>query len=387
MEKSTLLKIFVVLIAVIFVIGMFNYFEKEEVKKLGAQSLVVVENYSVADGIAKGKVQSFGSTIYVTPWNETYKAILNSLKSENQIEYLNIIGDTAIITIPPKANVSYIREKLSSTDADVFIDANVVFSESVNFTFLNGSTKMMSIGAIEAKLDPQTPLGEMIEASVTADVSQKDIKNIRVSIKPKVSNATVETTLSCGSSYQMQGNVLWENRFMNTSTYASLLNTSDDKINYTRDDSVILPKKLNDNESAEIRNKNFSYMFYIMEDIVYVNSTSKSQIESDLSSLGNNFTYPNSTINATFESDASNIESIVGELNKTISEMQMKRNCEINISAVSINGTKYYVQQNARSTEDYLDLIKSAGTDKRNVSIEAYTVGRSVTKIVILDIQ
>jgi len=387
MERTTLLKIFVVLIAIIFVIGMFNYAEKEDVKKQGAQSLVVVENYSMADGITKGKVQSFGNTIYVTPWNETYRSILDSLKSENQIEYLNIMGDVATITIPPKANASYIREKLSSTDVDVFIDANIVFSESVNFTFLNGSTKMMSIGAVEAKLDPQTPLGEMIEASVTADVSQNDIKNIRVSIKPKISNATVETDLSCGFSYQMQGNVLWENRFINTSQYALLLNVSDDKINYTRDDSVILPKKLNDNESAEIRNKNFSYVFYIMEDIIYVNSTSKSQIESDLSFLGKNFIYPNSTINATFESDVSKIESIVGELNKTIGGVQMKRNCEINISTVGINGTKYYVQRNARSTGDYLDLAKSASSDKRNVSIEAYTVGRSVTKIVILDIQ
>jgi hypothetical protein len=387
MDKATIMKIVVVLVAILFIIGMFNYFEKEQVKKAGAQNLTVVENYSMAEGIAKGKVQSFSNTLYVTPWNETYRGILDSLKSENQIEYLNIINDVATITIPPKANASYIREKLSSIDADVFIAANVVFSESVNFTLLNGSTKMMSIGAVEAKLDPQTPLGEIIEASVTADVSQNDIKNIRVSMTPKISNATVETVLSCGSSYQIQGTVLWENRVINTSSYVSLLNVSDDKINYTREDSVILPKKLNDNESAEIRNKNLSYIFYIMEDTIYVNSTSKSQIESDLSFLGKNFIYPNSTINAIFESDANKIESIVEELNKTISGVQMKRNCGINLSTVSINGTNYYVQRNAKSTENYLDLAKSTGIDKRNVSIEIYTIGRSVTKIAILDIQ
>jgi len=390
MEREMMIKLFVVFVAVSFVIGMFTYFEREEINKnkgTGTAQDNTTETFVAADGKGMGRLMSYESTIYVSPWNESYRGIVESLKSERQIEYLNLAGETAVLMTSSKSNLSYIREKLGSIDSDVFAEVVIAFSDPIKFTLINGSIKNMSINPINVMIDPATPKDEMISASITADISQIDIKNVKVNLVPKKSTVTLGVELVCDQSYWMQGSIGWENRGVDLDSYATLMNISKDGINYVKKDIVILPRKINSTEMEMLRNKNLSFLTAIFEDSIDANTTSKIEVESAISSLGiSGLGYPDSIMNATFTVIESDLPALTNELSKTLGNLKLKRSCGTNISTVTINGTKYFVETRARDVVNYLDIIKAVD-GKANVTLEVSTIGRSLTKITLLDVQ
>lgn len=390
MERKTIIQLFVVFVAVSFVIGMFTYFEREEINKnkgTGTAQDNTTETFVAADGKGMGRLMSYESTIYVSPWNESYRDIVESLKLEKQIEYLNFAGETAVLTTSSKSNLSYIREKLGSIDSDVFAEVVIVFSDPIKFTLINGSIKNMSISPINVMIDPATPKDEMIPASVTADISQIDIKNVKVNLEPKKSTVTLEAKLVCDQSYQIQGSISWENRSVDLNNYATLLNISKDEINYVKDDLVILPRKINSTEMETLRNENLSFLTAIFEDSINANTTNKTEVESAISSLGiSGLSYSDSIMNATFTATESDLPALTNELSKTLGNLKLKRSCGTSVSTVTINGTKYFVETSARDVANYLDIGKAVDGNA-NVTLEVSTIGRSLTKITLLDVQ
>jgi len=391
MERKTMIQLFVVFVAVSFMIGMFTYFEREEINKQtgggsGTQDNTT-ETFVAAEGKGMGRLMSYESTIYVSPWNESYRGIIESLKSEKQVEYLNFAGETAVLTTSSKSNLSYIREKLENIDSDVFTEVVIAFSDPIKFTLINGSIKNMSISPINVMIDPATPKDEMIPASITADISQINIKNEKVKLEPKKSTVILEKELGCGQSYWMQGSIGWENRSVDLNSYAILLNISRDEINYMENDIVILPRKINSTEMEILRNKNLSFLTAIFEDSINVNTTSKAEVESAISSLGiSGLSYSDSIMNATFSAAESDLPALTNELGKTLDNLKLKRSCGTSISTVTINGTKYFVEIGARDVANYLNIIKAVDGNA-NVTLEVYTIGRSLTKITLLDVQ
>ena len=391
MDKSIVIKIFVVLVAIFFVVGMFTYFEREDIKNKAQQTGTnQTETYSAAEAVAKGKLQSFENIIYISPWNESYRTAIEALKSEKQIDYINLADNIGVVTLAPKANLSYIREKLEDLDSDIFADATVIFDDQVNFTFLNGTTKLMSVGSTTAKLDPSTPVGDLIDANILADLSQRNIKNIRITLKPKITNITQEVELNCSDSYEFSGEVSWTNRNINVSKYAVLLNISEDAIDYQKYDYVFLPGNLNSTEMETLKDKNLSFLNFVLEDRIAVNTTNKDEVETALSYLMTNatakFVYQNSLINATFKANESDAPSILTELNSSIENLTVKRNCETSLRQVIMGGNKYFVEKRGMKAEQYIDIGKAINS-KKNANIEVYSIGRSVTGIILLDVQ
>ncbi|MEM2974701.1 MAG: hypothetical protein QW112_03730 [Candidatus Micrarchaeia archaeon] len=382
-------QMFAILVAIFFIVGMFTYLSSEEAKRNSRQDLNASNTtgkFSAAEGTAIGRLASYEKILFIFPWNESYKEIIESLKVEKQIEYMNIVGENAVVTLANKANISYIREKMEDTGADVFAVANIVFDDPINFTLLNGSSKVMSIGSVSKRLDPSTPIGERFEISITADISDADIKVNEVTLKPKINIVEQELELECGPDYFFEGNLEWSKRDINVSDYARLLNVSEDRVHYKKEDFVLLSRILNSSEMEALRNRNLSFLTYILSDRIYTNTLSKTEVESALSHLGVGLSYPDSYINATFSVGPEQLQEIISWLNSTVDAANMTRNCNTTLSKIMINGSKYYAQSNSRYIEHYIDINKAAkGTI--NASLKVYCIGRTIVFIEILEIK
>ncbi|VVB73761.1 Uncharacterised protein [uncultured archaeon] len=366
MDRSDLLKLLVVFIAVIFVLSMFSQFGK------GNQSGTTTGNTTatvIGMGTAKCKIVAFSAEMTIDPWTNGTAAIAESLKAQKKIDYVNLVGKRGVLILPSGGNISDVRAAFMDIGASATADASCSVTEVVNFTLQNGTTQPHAPGSVRLSLDPFSRVGDELSLDITADISDTGITNMKATAVPDVEESATTAAVECSDNYMVDGAISWGNRSLNISSIASELNISPSSISYTRNDTVGFSRTLTSEEIAEL---NASILTDIMDETVIRVFTDK---------FGNvTPTFPYSPITVGSKDNASFSKAIefISSKGAVITEL---RGCTLTIDkTMEVNGKQMLVSSGARQMDYFLNAADVPG-GSGNLSIfgNASHIGRIVT--------
>jgi len=379
MDRSDLLKLLVVFIAVIFVLSMFSQFGKGNISGTTTGNLT---STTIGIGSARCRIVAFSSEMTVDPWTNTTAAIAESLKAQKKIDYMNIIGKRGILILPSGGNISEVRAAFADISASTTTDASCSVTGLVNFTLQNGTAQPQAPGSVRLSLDPFSQVGDELNLDITADIGDAGITNMKVATVPDVTESATTASFECSSDYHVEANIAWESRELNMSAIASDLNVSTNAINYRKNDVVTFSRLLNDSEVESIKAKNLSYVYTVLMPGLQANTTDKSLITSLLSEYSNvTPVFQPSPITIDVGSELAMVD-VMNLLNSKGGQViSTQRGCTLIITKImEVNGKQMLVSSDARKMDYFLNTADVPdGTGNLSIFGNASYVGRIVT--------
>jgi hypothetical protein len=366
MDRSDLLKLLVVFIAVIFVLSMFSQFGK------GNQAGTTTGNQTstiIGTGSARCRIVAFSTEMAVDPWTNETAAIAESLKAQKKIDYMNIIGKRGVLILPNGGNISEVRAAFADVSATTTTDASCSITGIVNFTLQNGTTQQQAPGSVRLSLDPFSQVGDELNLDITADISDAGITNMKATTVPDVEESATTASAECSDNYMVNGAVNWSRRNLNVSLVASELNISASAISYTKNDTVGFSRQLTSDEIAQL---NASILAEVMDEAVIRVFTDK---------FGNvTPTFSHSSI-AIVLKDNSSLNKTVDFISSVGTVLTELRGCTLTIpSMMEVKGEPMLVLSGARQMDYFLNAAEVPNpTGSLNIYGNASYVGRIVT--------
>jgi len=378
MERSDLLKLLVVFIAVIFVLSMFSQFGRSQ--SSGSQS--GQENTTLGTGSGTCRIVAFSTELLVKPWNNDTAAVADELKAEKKVQYTNVFGSGGVVILPAGANISEVRAAFADLDSNVVADASCNVNGVVNFTLQNGTTIPQAPGSVRLSLDPYSQIGDELYLDITADISESGITNMRATPVSLIEESATNATADCGNDYQIGGTIAWDKRDINISAIASELNISEQAITYSKNDVVTFSRMLNNSEVEGIKAKNLSYIYNVLIPGLQANTTDEGLITAVTGGLSNvtpTFQPSPITIDLNGNSSMAAAADIITSNGGTV--RSRLRGCTLTIDRImGVNGMNMLVSSDTRRL-DYLIDIADVPQDNQSMGIfgNASYVGRIVT--------
>ena len=365
MERSDLLKLLVVFIAVIFVLSMFSQFGK------GNRSGTTTDNLTstmIGTGSTRCRIVAFSSEMAVDPWTNATAAIAESLKAQKKVSYMNIIGKRGILILPSGGNISEVRAAFADSGSSTTTDASCSVTGLVNFTFQNGTTQPQAPGSIRLSLDPFSQVGDELNLDITADISETGITNMKANPVPDIEESATAVSYECSDNYMVNGAINWNMRNLNISSVASELNIPANSISYTRNDTVGFSRQLTDDEVAQI---NSSILAEMMDEQVIRVFTDK---------FGNVTPMFSHSIITIASKDNESFDKAVDFISPIGTVITKQRGCTLTIpSTMEVKGKLMLVSSNARQIDYFMDTIDVPdGTGNLSVFGDASYIGRIV---------
>ena len=366
MEKSDLLKLLVVFIAVIFVLSMFSQFGKDNMSGTTASNLT---STMIGTGSTRCRIVAFSSEMAVDPWTNATAAIAESLKTQKKINYMNIIGKRGILILPSGSNISEVRAAFADSGSSITTDASCSVTGLVNFTLQNGTTQPQAPGSIRLSLDPFSQVGDELNLDITVDIGETGITNMIANPVPDTEESATTASYECSDNYMVDGAVDWNKRNLNISSVASELNISGNAISYTRNDTVGFSRQLTDEEVAQI---NSSILVEIMDKQVIQVFTDK---------FGNVTPIFSHSIIMIVSKDTESFNKAIEFISSVGTAVTKQRGCTLTIpSTIDVKGKQMMVSSNARQMDYFMDII-DVPDGAGNLSVFGNTdyIGRIVT--------